>query len=85
MWHFSCFKCLRVVISINSDDIMDKSQSKPSGYFKNGKALCTTIPQDLVKSVKVLAREKEIQINQLMIEAIQDLLSKYEHYNHSQS
>ena len=64
---------------------MHKSDSKPSRYFKNGKALCTTVPQDLVKSVKVLAREKEIQIRQIVVEAIQDLLSKYERHNHSQS
>ena len=64
---------------------MRKSHSKPSTYLKNGKPLCTTIPQDLVKSVKVLSREKEIQISQIVIEAIQDLLSKYEHHKYSQS
>jgi predicted HicB family RNase H-like nuclease len=38
----------------------------------------TTISTDLVRSIKVLAAQKGIRLNQLLEEAIQDLLKKYE-------
>lgn len=40
--------------------------------------LNTTIPKDLLKSLKVLAAQEGVRINFLLKEAIQDLLKKYE-------
>jgi len=40
--------------------------------------LNTTIPKDLLKSLKVLAAQEGVRINYLLREAIQDLLKKYE-------
>jgi len=47
----------------------------------DGKPLCTTIPTDLIRSVKVLAKNKSVQISQIVVEAIQDLLIKYDKPN----
>jgi len=40
--------------------------------------LNTTIPVDLIRSLKILAAQKEARINGVLVEAIQDLLKKYE-------
>ncbi|MBC8418537.1 MAG: ribbon-helix-helix domain-containing protein [Desulfobacteraceae bacterium] len=37
----------------------------------------TTITTDLLKSLKILAAEKSVRLNQLLEEAIKDLLKKY--------
>jgi REP element-mobilizing transposase RayT len=39
--------------------------------------LCTTIPVDLIRSLKNLAKKREVRICNIVIEAIQDLLIKY--------
>ncbi len=46
-----------------------------------GKPLCTTIPTDLITSVKVLAKDKSVLISQIVVEAIEDLLTKYDRLN----
>ncbi len=38
----------------------------------------TTIKTDLLRSLKVLAAQEDMRINQLLEEGIQDLLEKYE-------
>ncbi len=38
----------------------------------------TTINTDLLKSLKMLAVQKETRLNQILEEAIRDLLKKYE-------
>jgi hypothetical protein len=46
---------------------------------KPGKSyINTTVDTDLLKSLKMLAVQKETRLNQLLEEAIQDLLKKYE-------
>lgn len=45
---------------------------KEKGYLN------TTIPIDLIRSLKILAAQKETRINGVLTEAIQDLLKKYE-------
>ncbi len=40
--------------------------------------LNTTIPKDLLKSLKILAAHEGVRINHLLKEAIQDLLKKYD-------
>lgn len=40
--------------------------------------LSTTIPQDLLLSIKVLAIKKDVCLNALIKEALEDLLNKYE-------
>ena len=40
--------------------------------------LNTTIPKDLLKSLKVLAAQEGVRINYLLKEAIQDILRKYD-------
>ncbi len=40
--------------------------------------LNTTIPKDLLKSLKVLAAQEGVRINFLLKEAIQDILRKYD-------
>lgn len=37
----------------------------------------TTIPVDLIRSLKILAANKEVRLNDVLTEAIQDLLKKY--------
>jgi hypothetical protein len=38
----------------------------------------TTLRIDLIKEIKILAAEKDARVNDLLEEAIQDLLKKYE-------
>jgi hypothetical protein len=38
----------------------------------------TTVNADLLRSMKVLAAQEGVRLNQLLEEAIQDLLKKYE-------
>lgn len=38
----------------------------------------TTLSADLIKRLKILAVEKDVRANDLLEEAIQDLLKKYE-------
>ena len=38
----------------------------------------TTLRIDLIKKIKILAAEKDTRVNDLLEEAIQDLLKKYE-------
>ena len=38
----------------------------------------TTLRSDLIKKLKILAAEKEVRANDLLEEAIQDLLRKHE-------
>jgi len=38
----------------------------------------TTIPADLVRSLRILAAHKEVRMNDVLTEAIRDLLKKYE-------
>ncbi len=38
----------------------------------------TTVSSELVRSLKVLAAQTDVRMNQLLEEAIQDLLQKYE-------
>ncbi len=38
----------------------------------------TTVSTDLLKSFKILAAQEEMRLNQLLEEAIRDLLKKYE-------
>jgi len=38
----------------------------------------TTLRIDLIKKIKILAAEKDARVNDLLEEAIQDLLKKYE-------
>ena len=38
----------------------------------------TTLRIDLIKGIKILAAEKDTRVNDLLEEAIQDLLKKYE-------
>ena len=38
----------------------------------------TTLKIDLIKKTKILAAEKDVRVNGLLEEAIQDLLKKYE-------
>lgn len=38
----------------------------------------TTITTDLLKSLKILAAKKSVRLNQLLEEAILDILKKYE-------
>lgn len=42
------------------------------------KGFNTTVRNDLLKGLKVLAAEKELRINDLLEEAIEDLLKKHE-------
>jgi NRPS condensation-like uncharacterized protein len=51
-------------------------QRSVNGHIE-GKPLCTTIPLDLIRSVKVLARQESLRVNDIVIEAIEDLLIKY--------
>ena len=37
----------------------------------------TTLRIDLIKDIKILAAEKDMRVNDLLEEAIQDLLKKY--------
>ena len=37
----------------------------------------TTLRVDLIKSMKILAAEEDVRVNDLLEEAIQDLLKKY--------
>jgi hypothetical protein len=37
----------------------------------------TTIPVDMIRSLKILAANKEVRLNDVLTEAIQDLLKKY--------
>ena len=37
----------------------------------------TTLRADLIRSLKILAAEKDLRVNDLLEEAIQDLLRKY--------
>jgi len=37
----------------------------------------TTVSSELLKSLKILAAQEELRINQLLEEAIEDLLKKY--------
>jgi hypothetical protein len=41
----------------------------------------TTLRMDLIKEIKILAAEKDARVNDLLEEAIQDLLKKYEKKN----
>jgi hypothetical protein len=38
----------------------------------------TTLRIDLIKDIKILAAEKDVRVNDLLEEAIRDLLKKYE-------
>ena len=42
------------------------------------KCLCTTVPRDLIISLKFLAKKRGVRISYMVIEAIHDLLIKYE-------
>lgn len=55
-------------------------QRSGNGHIQ-GKPLCTTIPQDLIRSVKVLAKQESLRVNEIVIEAIEDLLIKYDTHN----
>lgn len=44
---------------------------------ENKSYLNTTLPRDLIKSLKVLAAEEGVRINNLLEEAIRDILKKY--------
>jgi len=49
---------------------------------KNKKAyINTTVHDDLLRSLKVLAAQKGVRMNQLLEEAIKDLLEKYKKKN----
>jgi hypothetical protein len=41
----------------------------------------TTLRIDLIKKIKILAAEKDTRVNDLLEEAIQDLVKKYEKKN----
>ncbi len=58
---------------------MEETQKSRSKLTQSGeeRCLCTTIPQDLIRSLKILAKEREVRVNYIVIEAIQDLLIKY--------
>lgn len=43
----------------------------------DGMTLCTTIPEDLIRSVKSLAQEESVRISDVVTEAVTDLLVKY--------
>ncbi len=59
---------------------MEETQKSRSKLTQSGegRCLCTTIPEDLIRSLKILALEREVRVNYIVIEAIQDLLIKYE-------
>ena len=38
----------------------------------------TTLREDLIKKMKILAVQKDVNVNDLLEQAIQDLLKKYE-------
>ncbi len=45
--------------------------------MQNKDYIFTTIPRDLITSIKVLAAEQGVRINSLIEEAIRDILKKY--------
>jgi hypothetical protein len=47
------------------------------GMDKERKNYNTTLRNDLLKKIKILAIEKDRRVNDLMEEAIEDLLKKY--------
>lgn len=57
---------------IRLETTMAKEAEQKKAYLN------TTIPKDLLKSLKVLAAQEGVRINFLLKEAIQDLLKKYE-------
>ncbi|MFH0812912.1 MAG: ribbon-helix-helix domain-containing protein [Pseudomonadota bacterium] len=44
----------------------------------NKEYINTTVRKELLRSLKILAAQEGVRINQLLEEAIQDLLKKYE-------
>lgn len=42
------------------------------------KKLTTTVKEDLIKKIKILAVNNDVNVNILLEEAIQDLLKKYD-------
>jgi len=58
--------------SILMGELMTKDSDEKKAYLN------TTIPKDLLKSLKILAAQEGVRINFLLKEAIQDVLKKYE-------
>jgi len=45
------------------------------------KQICSLIPEDLFRKLKLLSARKLVSIKSLLIEALQDLIIKYENRN----
>jgi hypothetical protein len=66
-------------------EMMYNSSLKPLRQSENEKVLCTTVPQGLIRLVKILANEKKVRLNHIIIEAIQDLLIKHESFHRNKN
>ncbi len=66
---------------------MQNSSLKYSIQSENERVLNTTIPRDLIRLLKILAKTKEVRVNHIVVEAIQDLLIKYKnlHMNNNEN
>ena len=65
--------------------MMQDSSLKSLRQSENEKVLCTTVPQGLIRLVKILANEKKVRLNHIIIEAIQDLLIKHESFHRNKN
>jgi len=79
MNYATMYQCIWLVSSFFS---MYIDNSKSMWYLDSMKAdrknYNTTLRIDLIRSLKILAAERDLRVNDILEEAIQDVLKKYE-------